>query len=646
MKNKKLGLVFTIIATLMATSCNTSESASNVGSLPDTGEESTPISGEDSSTTEDSSGTEEVVKITGVQNRRTFTNYNQNKSEHPENKRIEFFDREQTYKVGTENNFNMKPIVTFVNDDFEDVYPESWKYNLDLFLVENSEEKPVADINQYLDSYDNINCDLDFNESAIGKTFKAKITPEETTKNVSMTFEVVKGYNVYKVEELSYFDNRASSGNPGGEAWYAFKKAKGLRTDYAPETLIFHEDLKLTMKDIPNYFYYDEADSDLKKSDPDYERVIGSMRDRIFLYTRAFGDNVHDFTIYGNYFNLDCSALAPIVRTEGQISQEGDIPVSHSVVFYSDPKTSLEAGINENDVVGKFGSFTMRDLKIFGNAPRSENAVKSGGMCFHKNGRIDATMENLITNCWFETFGPLLGDGEYNVSKCKAYDNFSDFLYSWGASNVSITDSEMIGAGGPVIIADHCYKNGNDVNTGYISNIKVTNSKLESIVSGSEGWFQIFNGSELAMQIKSMNAAFSPFGKSFVKNINSEATGFNFISLSKDGMAEGISTTPINGKISIDDVFKLDFGTHDSESDPGLKGFVDTVYTSAGSPMVPIFLSGESHSSNLGYSYLNPEIGLIGMDNNPIMDPNHPVFKGQYLGMIIAYMGVVFEYFE
>ena len=76
----------------------------------------------------------------------------------------------------------------------------------------------------------------------------------------------------------------------------------------------------------------------------------------------------------------------------------------------------------------------------------------------------------------------------------------------------------MIGAGGPVMICDHVGNEENTGNGGIISEVNTKNSKLESWIAGSEGWFVSFNATESASQLKALEGLTSLNNVTYTKN--------------------------------------------------------------------------------------------------------------------------------
>lgn len=199
----------------------------------------------------------------------------------------------------------------------------------------------------------------------MGNAFKVEVVPTGLTNKqlenvedytISFELEVVEGYNVYNAKELGYMDNRANGAE--ADAWNAFKKANNLASDYFPTNLIFHKNIDITVNDLPGYFFY--TAEELNKSDSDYNRALGSMKDYVDIYFRNLEEN-QTFNILGNYYKLSAETLKEVVRDEGQITPEGEV-ISHASLFRMEGSET--------------GSSSIQNLNMIGNAPRVEIILK------------------------------------------------------------------------------------------------------------------------------------------------------------------------------------------------------------------------------------------------------------------------------
>lgn len=559
--------------------------------------------------------------VFGVNLPTSYSAYLINKKEKT-NKQTEFFDLNSSYYVGDDNAFNAKPLLTFIKQNNQtseiepDVDVESWSFKLELYLLDSSTFKKV-EASEYIDSFDNVNCLVDFKEEAIGKQFKIVITPDNLTPNqqlpeniskymIEMEIEIIDGYNVYSEIELAYFDNRSEGTEY--EAWKVFKESNELEVSYVPNNLILHKDLVLKAEHVPSYFFYQE--NELSKSDSDYERALGSLKDFTYMFERELYGN-SAFNLLGNYFTINTSNFKEVVRENGAISSTGEV-ISHATLFGFDGDATSKAKIS--------------NLNIIGNAPRVENEIKSGGQIFLKVYGPEFEAYNVISVCFFITYFPEVSSALFKMFKCKAYDAFNSFVYNYGSENVHIEDCQMIGAGGPVIIQDH-------VNPGTteerIANTFIKNSDLQSYVTGTEGWFTIVGASSLVAPIKGLDVLFNPFNKSILKTSTSDPTAkyMNAICVNKAN-GDINRRVLINGTVKIDDYMAFDFGT----SNPYIKALINQTFALS----APAFQTSSADLTS-GYAYTDGATGLFDLQNQQIIDPNNNIYKGEYI--CIYYLG-------
>lgn len=477
--------------------------------------------------------------------------YQANIEEKGENKRSEFFDREQGYFVGTNNPWRFFPeIYAYDEDGLEmDVtaYHSSSKvYELrgnQYVLLSGAELESIVTIDEFRSTYH-------FSSEALNKTYKVSVRPygekyESNAKyEVSFEFNVVLGYNVTKQDDLTHFDNY-------NVEWAAYREAKQI-SPVDIDGLILHDDIKLLPSHLADGFFYLEGDDDVKRTDEDFDRVVGSLRDHRNLYYRALHEN-EEFIFNGNYFNIDYTALPYVVRegSSGNITVPGEV-VSHLSIFH--------VGGYDDEV--DTGQFIMKNLSSTGNANRTETKEKSGGGMFLKLSKTKVHFYNIIAT---QSFTILISEettSKVLIEKTRGYDSFSSFLYAWGTQDFEIRDSEFIGAGGPVIIADHVSPNV-DGTGGYQPDVKVLNSHLESYVFGQENWFKLVHADPVVPSILGLGELVSAYGTNSIlrgEMINGQLEHkFNLVGVIKDGSSQAPTSSKISGKFQIDNTVGLDF---------------------------------------------------------------------------------------
>ncbi|MGM9858232.1 MAG: Ig-like domain-containing protein [Bacilli bacterium] len=585
-----------------------------------------------------------------IQPNKNYVAYKANGGVIAGNEDQQFSVMNENYVVGDDNYVDLKPVTKFFNtyDENDDpiaspAYTGDWIYDITIYLKNDDSsytEIDASSSSQYIDQIDNVHCQIDFSDNAIGKEFKITVEPGKLTTGqkgdpdyndyyvVNYECIVDDGYNVYNSSELSYIDNRTDE---YGQAWNELKTANGLSTSYWPSKLILQSNISIVADDLPSLFYMKKGDTDFpsEQSEEDQNRIDGSLRDWVTIYKRWLDRN-SSFDIIGNYFTLDASSIPVILCDENDYTEEGGLITTNSELMYIQSRVSSTA-INTDAPTSTLKNFYMK-----GNAPRVEDSTKGGGLIFSKHQSVKTVFENMISRAWFTSFNPVANHfDEFSIDKCKAFDSYSNFVYCYGALEVNIDDCYFSGCGGPAIIADDVT---NKQTTHQPSNIYINNSVINAFVAGTEGWFQGYEGAvDAATSIKSLSALFEVLGnKTFARqkaNDTSEipTTYMNFICLHKDGSAEAMSSSYLTGELKIDDneTFVLD-GTNESSY-----YYMSTQYKS------PLFQSAKG-----GFGFYN---GSVLVDNpltaNAITDSSHDLYQGDYLALFFDGMMVTLGYY-
>lgn len=573
---------------------------------------------------------ENEIEVLAVEESKNMTNYKANKGE-KENKRTEFMDREQPYVVGDDNAWSVKPEVTFISvnpvtEDWDITEVDVWEYVINVYILVDT-QYVEADA-KYIDSIDAEKATVNFSEEAINNQFKVEVYPNGLTEDqmlevenytIATEIKVVDGYNAYTALDLAYIDNRDASDDEGAN-WIKFKQEKGLDVTLAPSRIILHNNIEVTVNDLPKEFFYQEGDEDLKASDSDYARTLGSLRDYANLYTHNFVGN-EEFTLSGNYFQLSMANLPVVTRENEEITEEGSV-ISHSVFL---------------KFIGSVDGFAnVENISLLGNAPRVQNNIKGGGLILiqDEEGPSFKAYNNIAT-ANFIAYMSDLSLKPFIIEKCKAYDSFNSFIYNWGCDKMELIDCEMKDAGGPVIIQDHV-KHEADGTGGYKSYTKVVNCDLESYVNGSEGWFTLVQASPLISPIVGLDLLFNAAGKSILStNTTNNAQYFNVICVNKSGSSQSPTNTPVQGTFEIAD-YAFDYGASSVKT--------ATIKTIADMLSAPYFESSAGGAAwTDGQTGLFTEVLVNGQIPTPI-EPTDAILQGDYISIYYYGMMIIFEY--
>ena len=534
------------------------------------------------------------VVLSNVNAKHEFVVFNQNKNKDSKND-DGFFDREQTYKVGDDNAFNVKPELTVVDaQTYLPVSASKWLFDFTISVEMNNE----AVGNEYYSVLDARECDIKFTEAAVGHTFTINVTPggidasKATNFTKSITVDVIDGYNVYDPKELGYFDTRAKDSEEDSFMteedkmwqckWYDFKEANEMRTDYHPSSLILQKDIKVTTADIPSNFLY-TAEQAAAMNDT---KSANSLIDEVFLYEHTIGG---DMTVDGNYFELDLSAIPLVTRERRDTTEVGKV-VSHAAAFKA---------INGNEI--KFRNINMSGNAM--NAITDADKIYGGGFIFAKGAGCNSfSAYNIIAANFFITF---MGEDPYyigstthtqfNLEKVKCFNNYNSFLYNWG-SDIVAKDSLFRSCGGPIVIQDQTntddYEAANGlIVLGYTPTTNFIDCELKNYVAGGEAWFQQFGADAVTPLIKAMSDLLGATGlpKSFVVNsaregkfyqalaAQTQKSFFNFVAFNKSGRSEGMTNVPASGTVNItvgEHTDTFDYRTPANTQDPVALAYV------------------------------------------------------------------------
>ncbi len=435
-------------------------------------------------------------------------------------KRNEFYDRTVSYKVGNDNAFVFMPqIEAFVNAGDADtitlnrytssVVVEEYVGGTWVKIFDNTLETPLT---SDLVSVNNATQEFKFAKEAAGNKFKLTVRPQnadEDIPSITFEFEVVNGFNVQSIEQLSVIDNNAhTSAN-----WASIKSANGL-TGIDPDAVVLHGTFNITSDILPNAYKYVQGDIDIpadaNKTDPTKDNYIyGSLRTWISVYSHVVAPD-KTFTIHGNYSTIDATKL-PRVANETIVAEGRN--EGHVMLFGLNGDNHNEGDKQVTYAGGISGNVVIENVSFKGNSGRSEDKSSKGGI-----GLFNASANIAQTNCIQNGFNVMYVMHHTQISndveavknqksvftRVKSYNAHDDMIFMYGYKQIDLVDSEFIGAGGPIAMV--CHHDSDGSCGGFISNLDVINSTLESWVTGTEAWFQRYSAVETARQLIGLDA--------------------------------------------------------------------------------------------------------------------------------------------
>lgn len=462
-----------------------------------------------------------------------------------------FTDLTAEYVVGDDNAFVYQPILMVKYSDNSTQELTEFDADINVYIYNtatNSYTLLTTNLSQYV-TVNSTTHTFTFTSSALTEKFKIEMLPanlstEEANKISASVFEfrVVDGWNAYTAKDVSLIDNVNAL-----EKWTTYKTQNNISLTANINAIILHNNISITDDDIPEEHFL--TDADISQTDSDYESALGSLRDSLngdlgLIYQRQIA-NGQTFTLHGNYFQLSVQDLSLIVResVDGvlKINETGGGITTHTALF----------GFVGSTETSEVSSVVLNNVAFFGNTKKSDNATLSGGVLFCKAKTVSFTAYNNLSQCWFISY-MIENNTDYaqqnthiTFNKVNCFDAYNTMLYIWSGYDVNILNSVMIGAGGPIMICDHVDNNESTGEGGYITNVKVTSSTLESYIAGTEGWFETYQGSgALVGMIKAMDALIKPYRNTL---LDSSGNKVNLIAIYKSGSAQGLTTSAIRG---------------------------------------------------------------------------------------------------
>lgn len=500
--------------------------------------------------------------------------YNDNSTNADKGEQEQFVTTGKTLLAGDDNGFDLQLTASALIDDDEETV-STFETDMTISIWDQTEEQyNVLDdtgLTTYFDNINRVANILDFSNDAIGFQFKISVMPKyiaDGYTGITATDYIVKvvdGYNAYTAKDLSLIANVDGmydrNGNRQGQGWTDWKANNGY-SGITTNAIVLQKKIDITDRDIPTGYFHnqDEADS-YQAGTVENVDIAGSLKDDFYtgIYTRVFDEN-DNFAIYGNYFQIDFSRLSKMVITANDSGNqgvkvkdtttgEGEGIVVHTPLFRFEYKDDTDATQRGTMNAGIY------DVDFKGNGARGTDVRNSGGAILAKLAEINVEIENTmyrdcLTGWFFEAYNDDTSNQKTAIilKDSKGYNSYNTLMYSSGHYNVTIIGGEYIGAGGPVLIADHSWgeKNGAD---GYPSKFNIIGSKFESLVTGYEPWFADNGATALVPQITQLNAAYQQAGATFLQNKDNIANLMNLKVVYKSGRVTGLSNYIVRGNV-------------------------------------------------------------------------------------------------
>ena len=473
------------------------------------------------------------------------------------------------YRVGVDNAFKLN-ITGKITDDQGGDSTISDPHVLVSIAKYNKTEKKYVDLTgQDLAAVASIATDnksIDFTNDAVGEQFKITVAADKSYyaslgdgySPVVLEVEVVKGVNVYDVNDLAVFDNDQPD-------WNTAKQAAGL-DNIVTEGIVLQSDITVTNDDVPQSLKYSEAEVNqyisnfstdfnswcLKKEVNATEGkalLVGSVKDNVDIFRRNTMENQEDFTLEGNYFKINCSDIKQVYAFNSSI-ENGNVASQYSPAEPDkgcDGSHSQLFGFNDRGVEQETfvfgGEVAFKNVTVIGNGDLSDDDKYMGGLITFKFNSIDFIASNVLTSKSFTTFMPQIYTHDWEsaattsmlIDRSKCYDSYNSMLYIWGTEENIVTNSIMKRAGGAIALLDEVNASDRTARLHGDPKVDCYNVDLDNPVTGLEPWFQAHKATMLVQMMEIFGDPLS--GRWIGRNASLHGEHKNILTLDSTGKA-------------------------------------------------------------------------------------------------------------
>lgn len=594
------------------------------------------------------------------------------------NKEAEFFVRNNGYKVGDDNAFQFTPDVTAMDENDNPVSVN--KFIATVALKDGNDYRTITGLERkkYV-AVDTNSTSFDFTEEAIGHDFKLSLYPEVLSGaqlaevadyTVSFEFTVVDGRNVYTTADLSVLNNE------NVQAWESYKSAHNVPTGKVAG-VILHNNLNVTLDDIPDYYKYTTADDGVVTRESlgstEVERmeqynnkaVLGTLKDceSIYHYELYNGESLN---IHGNYFTIDARTL-PVTSnygTDGSNSQlfKFDSETGNTIVNVS----NLNLLGNALNYIGEGNERELAPNNMGGlTALRFSAKEQIADEAKFTTRNVNFNVDNVIAKGFFMTTLTEYPNAEYKFSNVKSFDTYGNSTFVDLQSQVKLENCQFNRSGGPLFVTQYTWNPDFADVEGIDDYLKldIDSATIEngtaSTLYGLESWFAAYAKTDLYNMVRGYNKIFEQYGrKGYVSKDNNNnayvdvVVAMSFFNKETDDVTSyGKAVVTIDGKKVVDTV-------NADSTNPNYAHIIAAYQTKipgVAPKGVPLFVNSEGD-----YAYFLPMTeeysketwiltkdisGLATNDITPITDPTDGLFtRGEYITIYYGGMAFVLKY--
>jgi hypothetical protein len=400
--------------------------------------------------------------------------------------------------------------------------------------------------------------DVKFNDNAAegsyALTFSYKDGKSSSFPDIVYSFDLLHAYNVTTAAELMVANTESTAFIENDIK--DFKDSNGIPTTIFSKVII-QKDIDLSKDAIPSSFLWDKNSTNTKNV-PQDTSYSGSLKDWTYFYTHTLTDANPTFELYGNFHKVTMTNL-PFIQSDSS-SPSNNNGATHDNTKPMEPHASLFLTINNNIVKASNGTYRslFQDVAFYGDqgVDGAEKWKTNAGVIFDKP--FDTTVfKNVNANHFFTTavnggYAGYTADGattaavrdpKLYIYDSRLHDTFSTMIFNYSASSTYCFHSELMNAGGPLVINQSpSYKMSPDstkdepnTNTKNAYNgtwfYSDSTSHLENYVTGQGGWFDLYGATSAFAGIGSISDLFAAkFGTTFKFTVDN-VSKFNFICL-------------------------------------------------------------------------------------------------------------------
>lgn len=455
------------------------------------------------------------------------------------------------YTIGVKNAFFIDMDVGYLSWKYDE---KTSKYEKELVNVSISEASKhligdqeirfdikvtnETDVSKFV-TVNNEDGTLQFSESAIGKEISVSVSASFAMNSVTQKYSAINdGYNAYD--------------NDGFKVLFQDRNIEKINVLRSFEAKL----------DDSQYYFNTRYQKLVPFNSID---AIHEINYQGSIYFRYGGSNYGDLLpleINGNYMQIDGSKLpehvAFIKSEEGTYpdmpgftdTQAGAIGTTET---QKEPVVNPHAGIfrvrDFDEREGQETKLVLKNLSVLGASVGDDvdNPI------LHAGGFVGAFLDGIVAefnncNMQYLVYGAQINylHGELHVKDSKIQDTWGPSLTSWMAKSMTIENSLLTKAGGPMLWAINCYGREAGANGSTVIDCRVDNrSELTNYMTTNSSWFKAYN-MDITMQAQAIEATMNKAGYSIYKAGTNQ---LNFVGLVQHGT--DYSTYPAGANFTI-----------------------------------------------------------------------------------------------